>query len=351
MSTLEHPVEIHRGKHLEELKPHPPIRLLTEPHLNPLQVISEDVLCKITGFLDAQSLLKLREVNRGYRRIASLSEAGWDNLCQVLWKDKIHISPQALREENRMFAYRLSLQDARERNHMTISELCYDEELGKGTVWSFRFKESAGTDWTSVDPWYSGLPSRNFVFLQDGTVRQYIANERPVLRTPNFSTTDPTELGVTVTGPRLVTPPMPMTWRFLTRPLDLPSRPLGSYIRFSVGGRDVPTYAVRRSPTGNWGFVMESCWGLYASFELPPRRISNRRRRLRRTEEGGAIWVDADDDSDESDDIVGQLQDDSSMVITNEIQWREAFLYNVGARVLPDGDEATDEFDRAWQGL
>jgi hypothetical protein len=45
------------------------------------------------------------------------------------------------------------------------------------------------------------------------------------------------------------------------------------------------------------------------------------------------------------------LRDDASLLITNEIQWREAFLYNVGARVLPEGDEAADEFDRAWGGL
>jgi len=45
------------------------------------------------------------------------------------------------------------------------------------------------------------------------------------------------------------------------------------------------------------------------------------------------------------------LRDDTHMLITNEIQWREAFLYNVGARTLPEGDEATDDFDRAWGGL
>ena len=45
------------------------------------------------------------------------------------------------------------------------------------------------------------------------------------------------------------------------------------------------------------------------------------------------------------------LQDDEQLLVTNEVQWREAFLYNVGARVLPEGDQATDEFDRAWGGI
>jgi hypothetical protein len=158
----------------------------------------------------------------------------------------------------------------------------------------------------------------------------------------------------------------------------------------SVGGRDVPTYSVFRCEA-NWGFVMESCWGLYANFELPPRRHEHplvgqpqqgdvttsriplpvwQRRRLRRAENGTALWVSVDED-EESDvenhnqarsndntrlrhlldhPSVKRLQDDTNLVITNEVQWREAFLYNVGALVLPEGDEATSHFDRAWQG-
>jgi hypothetical protein len=50
-------------------------------------------------------------------------------------------------------------------------------------------------------------------------------------------------------------------------------------------------------------------------------------------------------------DWVEPLVDDRFLLITNEVQWREAFLYNVGARVLPEGHEATDEFDRAWGAL
>ena len=33
----------------------------------------------------------------------------------------------------------------------------------------------------------------------------------------------------------------------------------------------VPRYHVNRSPTKNWGFLLESCWGLYANFDLPRR--------------------------------------------------------------------------------
>jgi hypothetical protein len=82
---------------------------------------------------------------------------------------------------------------------------------------------------------------------------------------------------------------------------------------------------------------------------------------LRRTK-GGSVWVDEVEDEEDDDtspypypntgglDAAGidarerarmegeaSLRDDASLLITNEIQWREAFSYNVGARVLPEG--------------
>ena len=131
--------------------------------------------------------------------------------------------------------------------------------------------------------------------------------------------------------------------------MDLSQRPHGSYVRFNVGGRDVPTYAVRRSPTGNWGFVLESCWGVYASFELPPRQPTPVLRRRRHGPGTGEEpeWVDEEEETGPSQRREADLQDDT-MRLTNEVQWREAFLYNVGARLLPEGDQAADAFDRAW---
>lgn len=253
-----------------------------------------------------------------------------------------------------------------------------------------------------------GQKCRKMVFLKDGTVRQYIPAAPESYGDGNANTTESVPIngngsnGVAPTDSeflpelispnfgnlvlnapqpenddnlqhrqqrqhngRLVPPPVSMSWRLVTRPMDLPNRPQGSYLRFSVGGREVPTYSVRRSPTGNWGFVMESCWGLYASFELPPKqsaqqRRQQQRRRLRRTE-SGARWVDvADEDEARGEGLQSQqqqrpsdseLMDDSALEITNEVQWREAFLYNVGARTLPEGEDSTDEFDRFFRGI
>jgi hypothetical protein len=311
-----------------------------------LSCMPDDVICNVTSYLDIASLLRARLLNRSYRTLASQGSAGWENLCQKLWKDKVHVSPAALEHSDPMAAYRMSILDARDRDYVTREELVFDPDTKAGTVWSFRFKESAGPDWTSWDPWYNRQLCRKMVFLDDGTVKEYSIEDN--LENPQFSASRGT----------LMDPPMSMTWRFLTRPLDLPARPTGSYIRFAVGGRDVPTYCVRRSPTKNWGFIMESCWGVYASFELPKRpstRIRNPTRRLQTAQDNQGnlfnVEVETGDSStegDEEEDSDGLLIDDDSFAITSGLQWREAFLYNFGARVLPEGDEAVADFERTY---
>lgn len=374
-----------------------------------LSSLTEDVLYRITSFLDAPDLLnRLGLVNRWYRELSVKNQAGWDSLCERLWNTKCHVvkavaaataaRPATFNNNDNnnndivssattnnncecMAAYRSAVADST-RQHITHGEFCFDPETGAGTIWSFRFKESAGSDWTSVDPWYQGQPCRRMVFLRDGTMKQLqllssqasssitmdeSVSGDAVLHYPQHHSTsasgqqqqhgqnDPPSNNDRI---ELVEPPLRMTWRFLTRPMDLPTRPVGSYVRIQVGGRDVPTYAVRRSPTGNWGFVLESCWGVYGSFELPPRLTrSNAVLRRRGSPDGttAAVWVHRDGIESRNPPLLrptieADMQDDS-MQLTNEVQWREAFLYNVGARVLPEGDDAADEFDRFWQGL
>lgn len=45
--------------------------------------------------------------------------------------------------------------------------------------------------------------------------------------------------------------------------------PYGDLLVLSVNGIQVPKYHLSRSPTGNWGFIFESCWAVYTSFPLP----------------------------------------------------------------------------------
>lgn len=109
-----------------------------------LSRIPDDIICKITSFLDVHSLLNMRVLNRSFRSLTSQSSAGWDNLCEQLWKTKVHVCPHARECTDHMAAYRMSVLDARDRDHILREELIYDPETCIGTIWNFRFKECAG---------------------------------------------------------------------------------------------------------------------------------------------------------------------------------------------------------------
>jgi len=425
----------HRTKIMVALKtPKRPDRLTTS-------FMPDELVTRATSFLDVQSLLQLRVTCRVMRDLASRDEAGWVEACRRLWKTKANICQEALdmfqshgvrqmrkkkrrrlnkspvrsssssrsssvarRSYGAMGAYRVSSSDAKERDTITVDELCYDGNTSsspsssgrnsntfsrkrlfaddtsdsnngddpklkshaghpfQGPVFSFRFKEAAGADWTAWDPWWNGKEARELVFLRDGTVKQIVPRSairrRPGEGDSEASTSTNTEVheddriqhedrangyvlcspfsdGLDVKDPsnRMAEgirddrrPKIEIRWRFVSEPIDMPNRPDGAYIRLTVGNRDVPTYAIRRSPTGNWGFCLESCWGLFASFELP----NNNQRH------------------DHEDDVEGALLQDSTLSITSSVQWREAMLYNYGAVTLPEGRVAAAHYRRLW---
>jgi hypothetical protein len=392
---------------------------LLKPKTEMFSQLPDDLLCKVMSFMDSTTLCTMRLLNRKFKRSASKNSAGWDNLCRHLWKEKIHVSRQAQQEllrsspttnrtgnrsadESAMHAYRISLLDGLHRDHLTREELIFDPDTGSGTIWSFRFKEAAGSDWTSSDPWYNQQTCRKMVFLENGTVKMYVptictsqSNRQQIdegqvnaaIRNDNMDLEEAQSINmedgnptarpsviesqfnenqldsVENGGSNIQDPTVPMTWRFVNQPLDFPDRPVGSYIRFSVRGREVPTYVCRRSPTDNWGFVLESCWGVYASFELPPRpqntvggsiRRRRRQHRLRRAlnlQQGREIHfqVEVEDSSDDEDQEVPSGDDalvyDDYFNVTTELQWREAFLYNnFTLPTLPEGSGALADF-------
>ena len=351
--------------------------------------LPDDTLCSILKFLDIKSLLRIRECDTKLRSAASTNNAGWRNHCTSLWSRKANVCSRArsllvqsihassisyLTKNVAMEAYKTSVVDAATRQEVSLEELCFDESALKGgPIWSFRFKESAGSDWTSWDPWWNGNQARKMVFLRNGSIMQLQPEGK----------TDPcryhngvplydvfSERTVHRDGVDVIPPRIELKWRFVQRPLDLPARPEGAYIRITVGGRDVPTYVVRRSANGNWGFILESCWGVYASFDLVPQgsasSSSASRRRLRRTR-NGSRWVNVDDSDDEDPDQNGHRNhtrnvrrrtdlfvEESAMVVTGHSQWREALLYNIGAVALPEGNNANAEqeereFDHVWR--
>lgn len=105
-----------------------------------------------------------------------------------------------------------------------------------------------------------------------------------------------------------------MKWRFITNPLDFPPRKeTGGFLRLIVGGREVPTYVVRRLSHGNWGFILESCWGVFSSFDVTNKTTTH------------------------GDSYMKSFREDPQWnTINTEIQWKEAMLYNNGANTLPE---------------
>lgn len=134
--------------------------------------LSEGPLYAILSFLDVTSLVNLRTINTKLRSLASDNSAGWKNHCINLWSGKVRVCSEARRlldsactpaddqadettdsdagRSAAMKAYKASILEAKSNCELSEGDLCFDlaRELS-GVEWSFRFKESAGVDWTS----------------------------------------------------------------------------------------------------------------------------------------------------------------------------------------------------------
>lgn len=291
--------------------------------------LPDDIVSFLGTYLDVDDLNACRLVNRRFRSLMSMNGSGWVARCAELWGRKVHVHEAARailhyipsRSTQAMKAYHASCIDGRSRNEIRIRELCFDPTNStKGTIWYFRFKECAGSDWTALDPWHNGGDARRMVFLKDGSIKQIEASDsksesgkKPILRVPFCNSNG--------------TGGLEMRWRFVSKPLDLPMRKEGAYLRLEVGGREVPSFVVRRSPNGNWGFIMENCWSIFASFPLLRKKSSSC------PSDKGRMPSSRGNSSE--NDFLG----DSSLSLTNGWQWREALLYNLGASTLPENDE------------
>jgi hypothetical protein len=282
-------------------------------------LLPDDLLAHVSTFLNVGSLKTARLACRRFNRVLSTNSAGWVQHCHRLWNRKVHVSRRDFDDHDgnstaAMEAYRQSCFDARLRHVIRREELIYDPTRHGGynkgsnhhdTIWSFRFKESAGPAWTRFDPWHNHHAgrARRMVFLPNGQVAQVLDD---YARPGNMDVDEPDSR---YSGPLKLCRPfsddggndsdnedsdddddaeeeeennaysgLDIRWRIVTQPMDLPPRGGNrgdddadaiAYITLTVAGRDVPTYIVHRSPTGNWGFLMENCWGVFASFPLP----------------------------------------------------------------------------------
>lgn len=312
--------------------------------------LPDEILCTIGSFLDAQSLAVCRQLNQKYKFLFSMNQVGWSERWHELCERKVRVDSNAASlfqstasstdlQATAMYAYFLSCQDARFRRYVRLDELCFDVKKQIGTIWDFRFKEAAGPEWTYPDPWYVGREARKLIFLPCGAVKQLAIQKDVDTESPSIQIMEPFfdshDGGLEV------------RWKFIEAPLDLPKGVRGSYIRLNVAGRDLPTYVVQRSPNGNWGFLLENCWGIFASFELPPKRnpdilLDDLFAVMTRDDLAGedsiGVHLRGRKRKRTSDPFESSLLEDELLPVTNKCQWREALLYNLGASSLPEGD-------------
>jgi len=204
----------------------------SEPNFSQLQ--NEDIVSNIMEYMTVKELSEVCSiVSRSWNE---LSEASWlwQRLCSELWKDKVYVPNkfiEMMKNGEAKRAYIESIEDSK-REFVTIDELC-------DFSWYFRFKASAGQAWTSMDAWWSNKPASISRFFRDGSMKREVIMPRPDGEIPKF------------------------TWRFSESSMGKRGVQ-GSYIRVN----NFPTYCVSRVQK-NWGFLMQSCWAVLASFPLP----------------------------------------------------------------------------------
>jgi hypothetical protein len=388
-----------------DLQPYPPpiiivIQLAHHPEEKVVVMLPDEVWYRIGQYCDVPDLYHLRQCHPKLRRLLSHNAAGWKNQCRLLWRGRYHVCPAAVamvqampsndddndesnrgRERRRRQTHAPSLSQQRKqqkddeaRNHLrayemsvrdAVRETLTDDELC-ATIWWFRFKESAGQDWIRDDPWHRGGDAVRMVFLRDGRV----VNVPAPTTTNNHNNAAQLLAGLVI------------SWQWIECPALLDDnatitthRGRGAYLRLTVSGRDVPTYIVRRFAP-NWGFIMENCWGVFASFELPPKKMMP-------TTMGLLLQLTTGPASspphqhlhprdDPPDDVGGgpprkrprpttttttggkkvtidDLTTECYFIVNGQNQWREAFLYNIGARHIPHGPNAMEAFRHACE--
>lgn len=310
---------------------------------------ADDIHFHILSYLDTPSLLALNECSIFFNKISSNCSV-WSVQCKDLWKDKVHMSEKAVDKfkcsralknfcNKKMSipqkveswgscqcsknAYRNSLLDFKFHQTVTAKELC-------NFTWSFRFKESAGIEWMQTDPWWSGKKARKFSFLTNGQILRCHAEQGEKkrkatnLETKNGTNHDsfsPHNASMENFAERSLNPfdAKDIRWKFIRAPLDIKNQlDDGGCVRITINGREIPTYVVRRTP--NWGFILENCWGVYTSFDMP---------------------------------LKGECStyEDKHLYVDNSSQWREALLCNLGVNRLPEGEKNKEIFDLIWEKL
>lgn len=211
--------------------------------------LDSDATSRVLPFLGNSSLATLACVSRALRGAASCA-VEWERRVQQTWVDK-DFQPAGclalLGSGDPKRALRASLGDCK-RTEITGAELSERE-------WCFRFKETAGEQWTEDDPWWQGGEPWRVRFLRNGKL-QFCGRPGPNLDGGGLE------------------------WEFThgnkqRGRKQRGRKQRGSFVQVTLcsrgGGRHpFPRYDVcRHAP--NWGWFMHSYWCVYSMFDMPHR--------------------------------------------------------------------------------
>ena len=269
-----------------------------------------DLLARVLSSLrDPLDVVRASGVCRDWRRAARRDDV-WAAHCERYFFHPVpgyHVEvrrcdigavpahAEALRSEGfHRLAFREAFADRR-RNWLTRDELC-------GITWRFRFKRDAGM--CDGDPWWNGGAARRNPFRRDGTCglepgpssphRWTFASDiygvnmqREIDKLPEYPTPTHNPLSdcyhfseearkdmyggvLTPTPPGLLPGSVIKVYPGAQFPNDLGPEP---HITIAT----YPAAVVRRHPK-TWGWILESCWTLQTSWEMPSLALERRAR-------------------------------------------------------------------------
>ena len=274
--------------------------------------MNEFIITHALLFLPVDDLLSTSLLNKLWHNLSNV-DVIWLPLVQKLWQDKVFIPEisKLLLEKSAKLAYYSSVIDSK-RCFITA------KELTTPGIWSFRFKKEAGEDWVDQCPWWKNQNAATILFHINGILERLnrtvldenypdlsikwklkmkyksIRKQKPkekyieLLKKCGLVITEDKSTNISSKRSRIQKTFIPINKsnnninnnyedainQETKNDINLTQlyedlNNMGEQIHLTVNGVQVPVYYISRSPTGNWGFIIESCWAVYTNWPMP----------------------------------------------------------------------------------
>jgi hypothetical protein len=270
--------------------------------MSSLSYLSENSIVEIFSSLSIVELSICSLVSKNFH-IYTTNSIIWKSLCLTLWKNKSYIQNIDNDDvQSWKYIYYSSIIDSK-RSFIKYNELTK-------SIFNFRFKKDAGDDWLTNCKWHNGKKASEVIFLNNGSMKTLSSqNELDIHDIELIINRDNNNIDL-ISEPAIwesninlsnIKLEWSLEWKktrrkrysllnnYLTKlnklnqiisksnnynlisneEIEKFETTCGDTIIMKVNGIPVPSYVITRSPTSNWGFLLESCWVLYSSFELP----------------------------------------------------------------------------------